>query len=136
MNAPDATLHVTKWLADFSAALTRGDIEAAVALFAEESYWRDLIAFTWNIKTLEGKPAIKAMLEATLARVRPSNWIIDGAASSTDGITDARFTFETEIARGKGRVRLKGGKCWTLLTVMMELKGHEEKRGESRELGV
>ncbi len=27
----------------------------AAAMFADESYWRDLVSFTWNIKTLEGR---------------------------------------------------------------------------------
>ncbi len=28
------------------------------ALFGEECYWRDFVAFTWNIITLEGRDAI------------------------------------------------------------------------------
>src|SRR5262249_19001694 len=44
--------------------------------------------------------------------------------------------FETAVARGRGHVRLVGGKAWTLLTAMTELKGHEERRGPTRERGV
>ena len=40
---------ITEWLASFEEALTAGDIEAAVALFAEECFWRDLVSFSWNI---------------------------------------------------------------------------------------
>jgi putative flavoprotein involved in K+ transport len=40
-----------RWLADFDAALQRGDIDAAVAMFHDDCYWRDLLSFTWNIKT-------------------------------------------------------------------------------------
>jgi putative flavoprotein involved in K+ transport len=59
------------WLADFAAALARGDVDAAVALFEPDSYWRDLVAFTWNIRTQEGPDAIRAMLKARLPRPGP-----------------------------------------------------------------
>jgi putative flavoprotein involved in K+ transport len=42
-------------LSRFAAALDRQDCAAAADLFGNECYWRDLISFTWNIKTLEGK---------------------------------------------------------------------------------
>ena len=65
---------VDGWLSSFEAALTEGDSEAAAALFAEESFWRDLVAFTWNIKTVEGPAEIKEMLDHTLGRVKPRGW--------------------------------------------------------------
>ncbi len=36
------------------------------------------------------------------------------------------------MARGRGHVRLKGDKAWTLLTTAQELKGFEEKKGRKR----
>ena len=33
--------------------------------------WRDLVAFTWNIKTVEGPAGVQDMLDATLANVQP-----------------------------------------------------------------
>jgi putative flavoprotein involved in K+ transport len=53
-----------------------------------------------------------------------------------DGVTTAWISFETEVARGYGLVRLKEGKIWTLLTTMVELKGHEEPKGYARPLGA
>jgi putative flavoprotein involved in K+ transport len=136
----DSTASVADWLANFSAALGRGDVSAAVSLFGDEAYWRDLIAFTWNIATLEGRSGIAAMLLHTLARVQPRNWVLDGEASKGQGIAQgvdqAWFSFETSVGRGKGHVRLKDGRCWTLFTTLQELKGFEEKRGETRELGA
>ena len=58
------TQQVSDWLAGFGAALERSDFVTAQAMFDAECYWRDLVAFTWNIKTLEGKAAILAMLAA------------------------------------------------------------------------
>jgi putative flavoprotein involved in K+ transport len=135
-NGNAASHRVKQWLSDFDEALSRADAAAAAALFAEESYWRDLVAFTWNIVTAEGRPAIREMLEETLAQVKPRNWRLEGEASEAGGVTEGWITFETEVARGKGHIRLTGASCWTLLTTMVELKGHEEKRGESREKGT
>jgi putative flavoprotein involved in K+ transport len=126
-----------RWLSDLDSALTQGDAAAAAELFDEaDSYWRDLVAFTWNLKTVEGRDAIRDMLAATLAHARPSDWRLVGDATETDGVTEAWFTFETGVGRGKGLVRLKGDRAWTMLTTLQELKGFEERRGPTREPGV
>ena len=56
--SPAAT-EVDQWLARFGEALEQGDAAGAAELFAPESYWRDLVAFTWNIKTVEGREEIR-----------------------------------------------------------------------------
>lgn len=43
----------TTWLAEFTTALARRDVNAAAGLFARESYWRDLVSFSWNLTTVE-----------------------------------------------------------------------------------
>jgi putative flavoprotein involved in K+ transport len=125
-------------LQTFGNALQAGDIETAVAQFADTCYWRDLVSFTWNIKTLESKDAIRDMLESQLATVKPSSWALAPSEIVTEegGVTTAWFTFETEVARGYGLMRLKDEKIWTLLTTMVELKGHEEPAGFARPLGA
>jgi len=135
---PDSTptQRAAAWLASLDAALTRGDAQGAAALFQDDSYWRDLVAFTWNIKTTEGKAAIADMLKATLGQVKPRGWKLTGEATEANGIAEAWFTFETELARGLGHVRLKDDKAWTLLTTAQELKGFEEKKGKNRWFGT
>jgi putative flavoprotein involved in K+ transport len=130
------TQQVSAWLSRFAAALDREHERAAADLFGDECYWRDLISFTWNLKTLEGKDEIQAMLAATISDVQPSHWQIIGEATEENGVTAGWFTFETAVARGKGYLRLKAERCWTLLTAMTELKGYEEKRGATRVPGV
>lgn len=127
------------WLASLDGALQRRDVDAALDLFEDESYWRDFVAFTWNLKTLEGKADIRRMLQATLGHVQPANWALaEDATGSTGpgGTVEAWITFETGAARGYAHLRLRNGKCWTLLTTMQELKGFEEKKGPRREQGV
>jgi putative flavoprotein involved in K+ transport len=131
-----ATNQVKEWLSNFNAAIERRDFNQAVDMFDDDCYWRDLVSFTWNIKTLEGQENIRLMLELTASHLKPRQWQIEGEVTSTNGITESWFTFETEVARGKGHIRLKNNKCWTLLTTMTELKGYEEKTGATRPQGV
>jgi putative flavoprotein involved in K+ transport len=130
------TSQAKEWLEKFGAALEESRIGDAAAMFGEESYWRDLISFTWNIKTLEGRDEIAAMLATTLPHTHPRQWRLEGEAWAAHGMIEAWFTFETAVARGRGHLRLKGEECWTLLTTMVELKGHEEKKDATRIKGV
>src|SRR5206468_2965676 len=66
----------------------------------------------------------------------PAAWQLEGDAGESGGAIEGWIRFETAVARGYGHVRLIGGKAWTLLTTMTELKGHEERRGPTRERGV
>ncbi len=124
------------WLSGFQDALSRGDAEDAAGQFAETCFWRDLVAFTWNIVTLEGRGAIAAMLRDALPHTHPADWTVEGEATSADGVVESWISFETATGRGRGHLRLKDGKCWTLLTTLTELKGYEERRGETREKGA
>ncbi len=64
------------WLTTFANALAARDSAGAAALFHADGAWRDLLAFTWNIHTAHGPAAIAAMLDATLDRTAPANWIV------------------------------------------------------------
>ncbi|TPJ55963.1 NAD(P)/FAD-dependent oxidoreductase [Mesorhizobium sp. B2-7-1] len=122
----------------FGKALEAGDIDSAVNCFQADCYWRDLVTFTWNLKTMEGQDQVRAMLQATLASTKPTDWAVaKGEEAGEDGgIITAWITFETSVARGFGLVRFKGDLIWTLLTTMAELKDHEEKAGFTRPLGA
>ncbi|MGV7241185.1 NAD(P)/FAD-dependent oxidoreductase [Caballeronia sp. M23-90] len=129
---------ISQLLESFEAALRSGDSTAAAALFQPEGYWRDLVAFTWNIKTMEGREQIAAMLDSQLNAVKPSKLRIaeNETATESDGVTQSWITFETGVARGTGFIRVKDGLIWTLLTTMTELKGHEEPKGQRRPMGA
>jgi putative flavoprotein involved in K+ transport len=129
---------VNQTLTALGDALAGHDLDRALGLFQDDCYWRDLVAFTWNIKTMEGKDAVRAMLEAQLPAVKPTDWKVDEAVGVTDegGVATGWFTFETDVFRGYGLVRLKDGKIWTLLTTAVEIKGHEEPLGSHRPLGA
>jgi putative flavoprotein involved in K+ transport len=131
-----AAAEIADWLGRFEQALAAGDAVAASELFGDDGFWRDLVAFTWNLKTLEGPEEIRAMLEAQLPHVQPSGWRATEPPSEADGITEAWIAFETAVGRGTGILRLRDGKAWTLLTSLAELKGHEEPKGDNRPPGA
>lgn len=142
--APLATLspqeRVDAWLVDFESALAERDVERVTGKFATDSFWRDLVAFTWNLKTLEGRDGIADMLTARLADTDPSGFrTSETPTEEFDGeyvVTSAFIEFETTVGRGKGHLRLRDELGWTLLTTLQELKGHEERKGSSRPLGA
>src|SRR5438270_12546537 len=127
---------VTRWLADFEKALTARDIDAAANLFVEDCYWRDLLAFTWNIVTVEGIEGLRDLLAQTLDRTLPSGLAVAEELGEAAADTESWIKFDTSVGRGLGHLRLRDGKAWTLLTTLNELKGHEEPKRDRRPKGI
>ncbi|GAB2997251.1 flavin-containing monooxygenase [Mycobacterium bourgelatii] len=133
--SPEARVHT--WLADFESALAARDVDRVAAKFNQDSLWRDLVAFTWNIKTVEGREGIVNMLRARLDDTNPAGFRTqEPPVDEGDGVTSAFIEFETTVGRAVGHLRLKGDQGWTLLTALNELKGHEEPVGSRRPLGA
>jgi putative flavoprotein involved in K+ transport len=128
------------WFAAFEDACTERDVRRAADCFAATSFWRDLVAFTWNLKTVEGPSGVADLLSATLDRVAPYGFATTEPPTEADGVVTAWFCFETSVGRGTGLLRLvpEDGvdKAFTFLTTLDELKGHEEPRGPRRAMGV
>ena len=127
---------VDAWLADFESALKARDVGRAAGMFATSSFWRDLVSFTWNIKTVEGREGITDMLESHLDQADPSGFHTSEEPTEAGGVTEAWIEFETAAGRGRGQLRLKDEGAWTLLTTLYELKGHEEPKGAGRPRGA
>jgi putative flavoprotein involved in K+ transport len=145
----DPTLAATaaRWLACFEEALAKADPAALAGLFQADSYWRDLLALTWDIGTIGGAQAIAGELLAHAGGARPARFEIDRARTAPRSVKragtpaiEAIFRFETALGQGSGVVRLVGEdgrvpKAWTLLTALDGLKGYEERVGRARPTG-
>ena len=81
MTDDPATELARSWLARLDAALSAGDVAAATALCGQECYWRDFVALTWNIRTVEGREGVASMLAATLAQARPHGFAVTAPAT-------------------------------------------------------
>ena len=145
----DSSVAADNWLAQFEEALAKPDDGLLKTLFHPDSYWRDVLALSWNIQTINGADAILKALPPLARSASPSGFAIaPGRAAprkvmraGTNAI-EAIFKFETRVARGSGIIRLipdvdDGNrlKAWTLLTELGELKGFEEQLGVNRPRG-
>jgi cation diffusion facilitator CzcD-associated flavoprotein CzcO len=144
----DISVSAENWLVQFEAAFTEPDDAALKALFHPDSFWRDVLALSWNIQTINGGDAIVKELRAS-ATAGPKNFAIDPNRAAPRKVTragtnaiEAIFNFETAVGRGNGILRLipdadDGNrlKAWTLLTALDELKGFEEQQGNTRPRG-
>lgn len=127
MNAMDQSTTAmgtaTAWLGGLEAGLAAGDVSAS---FQPEGHWRDILAFTWELRTTSGAGAIAAALRGGRAR----NFRLDPARSAPRRVQRAGqdcleviFAFDAEQGHGHGVARLVEGKAWTLLTALGELSG-------------
>src|ERR1700704_5650891 len=145
----DISVAAENWLAQFESALAKPGDSLLKTLFHPDSYWRDLLALSWNLQTINGADAISSALTALAGRAAPTSFRLDPDRAAPRRVTragtnaiEALFKFETAQGRGSGILRLipdagDGNrlKAWTLLTALDELKGFEEQQGISRPRG-
>ena len=137
-----ATL-VNDWLGKFESALRHGDGAALRDLFHADCHWRDLLAFTWDIRTVSGVDAVVSSLQQA-PRTGGHGFSLDGgrtpprhATRAGEKCIEAIFRFEAAEGPGAGVLRLfpDTQKAWTLLTALTELDGYEEQVGPLRPKG-
>ena len=145
----DIAAAAENWLAHFESALRKPDGATLESLFHPDSFWRDVLALSWNLQTINGAPAILSELKVRAAKIAPTGFQIDPDRAPPRRVIRAGthtiesiFTFETALGRGSGILRLipdadDGNrlKAWTLLTALDELKGFEEAQGTTRPRG-
>lgn len=123
------------WLSRLETATSQPD--ALSELLEPDSYWRDLLSFTWNITTAEGRDEIVEMIRSTAPASQLSNVELDGdPVDEGDGVTRVHFTFDSGDFHSVGIARLRNGRAWTILTSARELIDHPEPKGRRRPLGA
>jgi cation diffusion facilitator CzcD-associated flavoprotein CzcO len=142
----DANAAARTWLEKFNTAMVSEDFDGASALFLDDGLWRDLLAFTWNIETMDGAAAIRDALGEAQAVVKATGFRI--AADRTPPrvvsragrrVVEAIFAFETDKGLASGVLRLVPDpdgsdalRAWVLLTSLDGLKDHPENNGPYR----
>jgi cation diffusion facilitator CzcD-associated flavoprotein CzcO len=143
----DVSISAENWLSQFENALA--DDPLLKTLFHPDSYWRDVLALSWKLQTINGAEAILRELKARAGSAAPTSFRIDPDRAAPRRVTragtsaiEAIFKFETAQGRGSGILRLipdasdgNRPKAWTLLTALEELKGFEEPLGTARPRG-
>ena len=137
---------VEQWLDQCNVALQSGSQSSVAALFAPDSHWRDLLAFTWSITPGQGAEGIAALMVAKQVGAKGRGFAIAEGRTPPRrvqrvgiDVIEAIFQFETEVGRGFGVLRLLAGeptKAFQFMTSLQELKGFEEKIGRQRPTGA
>src|SRR5258708_37529816 len=109
----DRTDHVSiaaeNWLAQFETALAEPNDSLLKTLFHPDSYWRDVLALSWNLQTINGADAILTELKTHAHRAAPGAFRVDPDRAAPRRATRARtaaieatLSFETAQGRGSG----------------------------------
>ena len=145
--ADDATTTARRWLSLLESALGNGDGGAVAALFGEDGSWRDLLAFTSDLRTFSGHEQIaKGAKEIAAAGTTTGFAVVEPLSAVHDerfgrGCLQVTFAFGCASGTGRGLARLVEDdagafKFWTLLTSLETLKGLRERNGPHRPRGT
>ena len=136
---------VEQWLGRLDVALQSESRSSVAALFAADSHWRDLLAFTWSITPREGADSIAGLMVEKQRTARARGFALAEGRTPPLRVSRAGYEviegiirFETELGRGFGVVRLPASdpsKAFQLMTSLHELKGFEETIGKRRPTG-
>lgn len=147
------TLNLTEvtnaWLENFEAAINSKNAASAADLFDENGQWRDLLAFTWHIQTMNGVDEIRDIIQQTVPTIAPHKFNVAGQRTPPRIIDradvdciEAFIEFDTNSGPASGVLRLiphsdgpNGLKAWVLMTTLEEIRGHEEAIEERRPSG-
>ena len=130
----DAREVAADWLAKFEAAAGQNDFSAVLALFTEDCWWRDWLSVSWDLRTMHGLDAVTSVAGHRLARTGFCDLMIRDQIPVTldDGVILAAFDFKTNVAAGRGIVRLcdqeDGWRARILFTTIDGLLGYPEQQ--------
>ena len=138
-----------QWLTKLETILKNNDVAALPTIMHQDSWWRDMFAVSWDIRTLHGLDKLAVYFSENLAptafeslKLRTSGKFAPSLGSPIEGLEwiESQFDFETKVGRGSGMLRLCEGsdgvwKGYMIYTALQELKGYEENAGWKRPHG-
>lgn len=143
--SPHPSVIAEAWLSNFAQALQEKDAHAVSTCFVPDGWLRESQIFCWDNRTLQGRHDIDKHVSEGFPRRSFSNFELDtrphlspeheAFGPQQEGIVSG-FLFETNTQWGQGYFRLVIDEegVWRALTVYMialDIKGHEEPKGES-----
>ncbi|KAI0638063.1 FAD/NAD-P-binding domain-containing protein [Trametes polyzona] len=135
-------LIASTWLNAFASATRNGDAGAFTELFLPKGWLRDLLVFTWDTRSLEGRNKIESYVSNALADAQITDVQLDerkllapqtAFLPPVSGIDiEFGFTFECRNGHGRAHARLLPDhdgtfKALTVLLMLYDLRGHEEE---------
>ncbi|TFK48085.1 FAD/NAD(P)-binding domain-containing protein [Heliocybe sulcata] len=142
-------LHIARvWMQSFERYVSSCEVEGILSLMVEDSFWRDVLAMTWDFRVFQDKPHIRRFLLDRLSASNLTSLKLDESVVQLQqpypdlAWVQALFNFETDNGTGSGVFRLiplrssNGALEWkahVILTNLDDLKGFPEKIGSLRE---
>lgn len=131
------------WLSALEHVLRAGDQDAFDDLLQEESYWRDMVALTWDTRQFWGREAVRSAMFEHALPAGFSNLRLDVERSAPRtaeflgrSVVEVFFAFDTAVGTGKGFARLLpdvsapfGLRGWMIATGLVALNCAPEPVG-------
>lgn len=141
---------IQQWFHALQAQLSRPDSLDLTGIFHTESWWRDMLALDWDMRTLHTASEIQDFLRKRQGQTQLSSFKLQDKGKWTpkveqvvDGLAwvSSMFFFETAFGSGTGMIRLTQGsdgrwRAYAVYTSLQELKGAEEPLGKRRAEGT
>lgn len=124
------------WLAAFGRILSEGGLASSGHLFADDGYWRDVLALTWDWRTFHGFDRILGALSGPIKEADVTNFRVKmdqpitwhPAEATVPNVIRAGFTFDGAVGACRGQVQLvEEDGTWrarTVYTELTEIHGH------------
>lgn len=139
-----------RWAKDFERALQSNDREQLEKVFVKDAWIRDLLSFSWDFRTLQGRENVLSYVQNNHSAGIGSIRLRDHGAFQPNfkkpcpdmQWVESMFDFESRYGHGKGMLRLvldgdsgDQWKCYLIHFTLQELRDHEEKTGFTRPEG-
>lgn len=140
-----------QWLTALETQLWRPGTLTLSDLFHTESWWRDMLALDWDMRTAHTSAEIEDLLRKRQGQTRLSRFKLQDKGKFQPrweqvvaGLSwvSSMFFFETAVGTGTGMLRLTQDagngtwKAYAVYTSLQELKGFEEPLGKGRPAGT
>ena len=140
---------VQLWVEKFNILLESQDTSELLTLFQEDCWWRDMLALSWDFRTIHSLEKLTAFLQEHLPQSQLHNCHIRKGGSFPPALKkeaddlkwiQSMFDFDTKAGSGTGVLRLVQGddgqwKAFAISTTLQQLNGNKETTGLARPLG-
>lgn len=131
------------WFEDFGLAIHAHDAHRVSTLFIADSFWRDILSFTWDVRTFSGAEITQFLVDrlrltnATAFTLRDDAYLVLQRPYPDLTWITFMFDFETDVGFASGIARIvptSSGqwKAYCMFTNLEGLKGYPEMLGPLR----
>ena len=148
--SPDPQIIAQQWLSALEFQISRPENLNIRELFQAESWWRDMLALDWDMRTVRSAAEIQSFLSKQQPKAKLSKFRLQDTGKFqprleqvVDGLSwiSSIFFFETAVGTGTGMLRLTQAengvwKAYAIYTSLQELDSAQEPLGKRRAEGT